>query len=81
MHGTHVKLKDGREFTGPLWAWRPDLGFMEIVDEEGVNGGNPIQVRFDDVESATNFGIRVTVDRTEDVDLLTRARAEGWVPV
>lgn len=81
MHNTRVKLKDGREFTGSLWTWRPDLGFMEILDEEGVNDGNPIEIHLDDVEFATNFGIRVTVDRTENVDLLARARAEGWVPV
>lgn len=78
MHGALVVLKDGRTLTGPLWSWRPAEGFFTLVDEEGVNEGNPIDVRLSEVVSAVDYGIRVSVTRTEDVDLLARARAEGW---
>ena len=78
MHATKIKLKDGRAFCGPLWTWRPTEGWFAVVDEEGVNGGNPIEIRLSEVESAVSLEHIVHPGVVEDVDLIARARKEGW---
>jgi hypothetical protein len=32
MHPTSVKMKDGREFSNPIWSFKPEEGFMTIWD-------------------------------------------------
>lgn len=78
---TIVKLKDGREFCGDIWTWRPMEGWFTLTDDESVNGGKPIRIELKDVESAKSMGQRVNVHSPpegEDRDELARARREGW---
>jgi len=67
-----VKMKDGRLFCGDLWLWRPTEGWFSIVDDEA-----PEKIMLDDVESATNRGVRHNpLGETRDEDLLERARKQ-----
>lgn len=80
-----VKLKNGTVVCGPLWLWRPKEGFFDLVVEKTENG----HILLDDVETAVENHLRVGIDRTDpknpvprfdNVDLLQRAREEGWKP-
>jgi hypothetical protein len=78
MHDVSVKLKDGATFQSPLWTWRPDLGWFTLVGVERI-------FRLADVESAVQHGVRRREPGmgmgplyTSPVDLLERARKEGW---
>lgn len=73
MHDTRVKMRDGREFCGPLWTWRPEEGWFAIASDEA-----PPRINLRDVASAVNEGQRVSVNEVRDVDLMERAREEGW---
>lgn len=70
MQDAIVKLKDGTEFCSPLWEFNPKKGFLRLVD------GEPIRLK--DIESATNKNQWIHWDTIKDVDLLERARQEGW---
>jgi hypothetical protein len=76
MHDTRVVLKNGRTITAPLWTWRPSEGWFSLVCEaddptDGV-------IKLSDAVSAVTYGTRTRIDVTEDVDLLAKARKEGW---
>lgn len=73
MHDARVKMKDGREYFASLWSFRPTEGWFSICDNDA-----PEKIFFRDVESAVNFGVRVHALDVRDVDLLERARREGW---
>jgi len=79
MHNTIVKMKDGRLFCGPIWQWQPHRGYFTLVDEEGVNDGNPIHIDLSEVESAITEGQRTGPGIVEDRDELERAKRDGWV--
>lgn len=66
-------MKDGRVFFGPLYRWAPKEGWFTLsgIDETIV---------LDDVRKAVNRGIRITIDKVVDIDLVKRARDEGWRP-
>jgi hypothetical protein len=72
MHDVIVKMKDGRDLQGPLWLWRPKEGFIELAGEDLM------VLKLRDIESAVEKGVQVTIRRFEDVDLLKKAREEGW---
>jgi len=72
MPQTVVTLKDGRRFSGPIWKWLPREGYLELVDEDEVNDGEPIRIAFGDVAEAS------TLDASGARDELARARSEGW---
>jgi hypothetical protein len=73
MHDAVVKMKDGREFCGPVWAFNPPQGYMTIPTETDD------LLYFRDIESAIQKGSRDTADTVgEDIDLLERARKQGW---
>jgi hypothetical protein len=75
MHDVKVLLKNGKVLCGPLWTWRPRDGWFSLVSEENYG---PIQL--EDVVSAVEEGLRTHSETIEDVDLLKRARDDGWVP-
>lgn len=77
MHDTSVKMRDGRVLCGPIWEWRPEKGFFTIMDE---NGGDPIRIELEGVESAVTPGQRVGPGVEADRDELARARRDGWKP-
>ena len=75
MHDVVVRMKDGRELRGPLYLWRPVAGFFSIVVD-----GEQTQIGLADVETAVQLEQRMSATTIEDVDLVARARREGWVP-
>lgn len=72
MHNTEVKMKDGREFCGPIWKWRPSEGWFSIWSDETA----PERIYFRDVESAITRGDRNRHGVIGDLDELERARTE-----
>jgi hypothetical protein len=74
MHDCKVIMKDGRKFSGPLWDWRPVEGWFSIPSDENA----PEKIFLRDVASAVNHGLRTGIGKIEDVDLLERARKNGW---
>lgn len=74
-----VVMIDGRVFEGPLWEWRPLEGWFTLVIDDLNYPNAPDRFRLRDVVSAVDRNQRVSVDRlAEDVDLLVRARLDGW---
>lgn len=75
MHSVHVKMKDGREFEGPLHKLRPKLGAFSLM---GAEGG--VWLFFKDVASA-QYRDRVCASRgEEDLDLVARVLADRIDP-
>jgi hypothetical protein len=73
MHDAKVKMRDGRTFCGTVWAFMAMDGYMTIPSE------CPDHLYFRDMESAVQIGGRETIDTVgQDVDLLARARKQGW---
>lgn len=73
MKPTIVVMKDGRQFEGPLWEFRPKEGWFSISDNDAPN-----PIRFSEVQSAVTRRVQVQFDLITDVDLLERAKNEGW---
>lgn len=73
MHLTKVKLKNGKVLSGSLWEWRPREGWFTLTTNDGLE-----EIRLAEVAAAFQQGQRVVVDRVQDVDLLQRARKDGW---
>lgn len=84
MRDTFIKLKDGRTFCGPVWEWRPKEGWLSLVlpDDELPNPENRIYLA--DVESGYHKGLAQFHEDLwgpgQNVNVLERARKEGWVP-
>ncbi len=74
MHDTIVEMHDGNTFCAPLWMWRPKEGWFSLA------GAGPDKIYLCDVKSAVNKNVFDTklVGRV-DVDLLAKAKMEGWV--
>jgi hypothetical protein len=73
MHDTHVKMKDGREYCGPVWAFNAINGYLTIPS------ATDDLLYFRDMESAVEKGGRETEATVgQDVDLLARAKKQGW---
>jgi hypothetical protein len=78
-----VKMKDGRTYCNPIWMWRPKEGWLSLI---ATGEGEPDKIWLRDVESAVEKGQRVGIEiidgerrpKIRDVDLLERARADGW---
>lgn len=94
MHLTSVKFKDGREISGVLWIWRPEEGWFELagMEDRDINTllgipkdipvhddeGGPYRIFLREIIEAKEYGVMVRHGVIEDVDLLERAREEGW---
>lgn len=66
-----LKLKDGREFQNPLWCYRPEEGWLSLVDDGTFY--------FREMESCIEHGVRINPrGDVRDIDLLTKAREHGW---
>ena len=75
MHDARIKMKDGREFCGPIWEFKPKEGYLTIPSDENA----PEKIYFRDIESAKQL-TRIAANGLEkDIDLLRRARHEGWI--
>jgi len=73
MHDARIVLKTGEEIVGPVWSFNVQEGYLAIA-------GDMRKLYFRDIESAMNFGQRTHPGVIEDVDLLERAKQEGWEP-
>ena len=77
MSYAYVTMKDGRQFDGPIYMWRPKLGWFSIYNNDA-----PDEIHLAEVESALNKGERVGVKDGEaviqDIDLVEKARQDGW---
>ena len=75
MRDVNVVMKDGREFCGPLWVFRPKEGWLQLatVDE------SPEKIYLRDVKEAVEYGMwDKATERRMQFDVLARAREEGW---
>ena len=73
-HNTVVYMKDGRNFCGPIWEFKPKEGYLTITDDQPVE-----KLYFKDMVSATTYGIvHSMVTGPEDCDEIARAREMGW---
>lgn len=61
-----------------MWTWRPKEGWFSLCLSEDEEPNKEGRFYLREVESAVAAGQRTRVDRIEDVDLLVRARTEGW---
>lgn len=74
MHLTEVELKDGKKFSGFIWLWRPKEGYFTLGGSDG-----PGLIKLSAVKRAIESSVRVRRDLPlEDVDLLMRAKEDGW---
>lgn len=73
MHDAIVKLKNGKEYCGPIWEWKPKEGWFSITDSVE----DLIQIHLIDVHEAHKTE-RVSSKGEQKVDLLKRASEEGW---
>ena len=71
MKNTVVKLKDGTEYSAPIWLFRPKEGFMTLIGIENI-------IYFKDVKSATTYNTWLSGGTIGDRDELERAKKEGW---
>jgi hypothetical protein len=84
MRDAIVVLKNGKTVEGPLWTWRPKEGWFELAamhDEDIAaiaNKKDPGRILLREVVSAVNPQQRINIHEIRDVDLLERARNEGW---
>lgn len=73
MHITYVTLKDGRKLSGPIWLFRPALGFFTIIEDDGE-----VRINLSDVASATtgtpDNPERISINKLGVQDELERAR-------
>lgn len=82
MHTTIVKTKNGKEYKGPIYLFRPAFNYFSIIDnEEGVEK----EFTFDECESVITPNERLTRDTIGDCDEILRAKKElddgrehGW---
>ena len=74
MHITTVIMKDGREFSGVIWMWRPQEGWFSMPSDESA----PDKILLKDVKEASKEDRVDTSGEEQNIDLLKRARAEGW---
>lgn len=72
MHNCFVIMKDGRKFCGPIWEFRPQAGYFTIVDNAA-----PDIIKFSECKSIITH-VRTHPNVVEDIDVLERARKEGW---
>jgi hypothetical protein len=73
MHDAHVKMRDGREFCGPVWTFNIIGGYLTIPSE------TVDLLYFRDMVSAVEKGGRETASTAGlDSDLLERAKKQGW---
>ena len=79
MKDVHVKLKDGREFFGPLWEIRSEEGWFSLTIDPQTYPEAPDRFLFEDCASAINFGVHTAYNKVEDVDLLAWAENDRVV--
>lgn len=75
MHDVYVRDHKGRKYQGHIIEFRPEKGFMEIWDDLTEKA---VKLFFRELSSAIEKTQRVSVNKICDVDLIKRAKEEGW---
>ena len=77
FHDVDIEMKNGDRLSSCLWIWRPKEGWFALIDDGFIKKCyGTIFLR--DVKSAIERDVHVTYNKIEDVDLLKRAKEEGW---
>jgi hypothetical protein len=71
MSLTMVTMKDGRQFTSPIWVFRAEEGYLTLVD-------HPLPLYFRDMLRCVTPSSEVSTNGLAERDELARAKAEGW---
>lgn len=71
MHDATIVMKDGKEYCAPIWTFVPARGCLTLVDVPEI-------LYFRDMVSAKTMTRLTVAGELEEVDLLSRARKEGW---
>ena len=69
MHITIIKTKSGKEYSGFVMVFRPDEGWISIVDGDVLR-----KFKFDDLDSVVTKGERLSISKIGDCDEIERAR-------
>jgi len=71
-------MRDGRVFCGPIWAWRPQEGYLVLVSDD--TGVGEVRILFQDMESAITKNTYLNANAIGSRDEIERAIQEGWTP-
>lgn len=67
MHDTHVKTKDGKEYVGTLYMFRPALNYFTLFSIDK-------KFSFDECESVITPNERLSIDEIRTCDEIKRAK-------
>ena len=71
MTYSNLKTKDGKEFYGYIWYWRPEENWFSMVIDFEV-----IRFSFDDVESLITPVDRISITEVGERDEMEKARKD-----
>jgi hypothetical protein len=87
MHYYNVKMKDGREFSAPIWNFKPNEGYVTFTLDLFIRPDLKDldrKVFLHEIESAYCPTERVGITDKNQAklgeDLLELARNNGWIP-
>jgi len=72
MHDAYITLKSGEKITASIWSFKPREGYLTLV------GDPDTKIYFKDIDQALQPHTRTQLGVIETVDLLVRAKDEGW---
>jgi len=72
MHDIIITLRSGEQLSNPIWYWRPEEGWLSLV------GAGSEKIFLRDVASAVDPTAWLPGGKVGSVDLLEKARKEGW---
>jgi hypothetical protein len=76
MLAVTIKFNNGKQMDGLLWTWRPERDLVEVMSEKD---GKVRKINLDNVLEGVIYSSRVRQDDDPGaVDLLQKARDEGW---
>jgi hypothetical protein len=67
-----IEMKNGSVYRAPLWYFKPQEGFLTVQDEDGT------LLRFRNMVKATLVTKATDKVAASEVDLIKKAKAEGW---
>jgi hypothetical protein len=84
VHSTIVRLKDGKDYKGPILLFRPAFNYFSIIVSDNKAGAER-EFSFDECESVITPNERLTKNTIGDCDEILRAkkmlddgRKHGW---
>jgi hypothetical protein len=74
MFAIDIEFKDGTRFEGLIYTWRPEKGWVEVMDE---TAGERNTVWLSEVRSGSVYSDRIRKNARAE-DLLEKAKREGY---